>query len=106
MDMDVLLAWTPGHDAELDFNRRKRHAKRIEAYHAKSLLPGEVDEELVREALANQDTLTKARRTRANQEARQSLHFQGRRLSSPGKPSTSQTTFARPFWTDGSPPWG
>ena len=81
VDMDVLLAWTPGHDAELDFNRRKRHAKRIEAYHAKSLLPGEVDEELVREALANQDTLTKARRTRANQEARQSLHFQGRRLA-------------------------
>ena len=81
VDVDILSAWTPGHDAELDFNRRKRHARRIEAYHAKSLLPDEVDEDLVREALANKDTLTKARRSRANQEARQSLHFQGRRLA-------------------------
>ena len=81
VSMDILLAWTPGHDAELGFNRRKRHARRIEAYHAKSLLPDEVDEELVNEALANKDTLTKARRTRANHEARQGIDFQGRLLA-------------------------
>ena len=79
VDTDIIAAWTLGHDAEVDLNRRKRRARQLECYHAKSVLPDEVDEELMREAVQSEDKLTRARRVRANKEGQQSLYFQGRR---------------------------
>lgn len=62
-------AWTEGHVREREFQHKKRRARAVECLAANSLLPEDIDADLLREAAAATAKLRTARCARAKKEA-------------------------------------